>query len=373
MPSSFDAYFDTALNERAAKGLLRTLQVVLSKIDFTSNDYLGIARNADIQNHYLNRLQQKQGKQLNGSTGSRLLSGNSDTILEFEHWYAGETAAESALIFNSGYDANVGLFSSIIQRNEVVLCDELNHASIIDGIRLSRAKRIRFKHNDLNELEKKLRSLNGRKYVAVESVYSMEGDLCPLNDILGLCEQYNAALIVDEAHAVGIMGSKGLGLVDELQLSQHPNLLARIHTFGKAIGCHGACILGSARLKQYLINFARSLIYSTALPPHHILLLRTCLEYAMRAVKERAELLENISVYNSQMGGNLYTPIKAYMIHGNEATRMAASVLQKQGFDVRPILSPTVAPGTERLRIVLHAFNTSEEIKRLTQSLHKIS
>ncbi len=240
------------IEERKSAGSLRQLKLVRGMVDFCSNDYLGLASLLKVGN---------PGLQL-GSTGSRLLAGNYPLIEEVEMEIAEFHQSEAGLIFNSGYDANVGLLSCVAQKNDTIIYDSLSHASIRDGVRLSFAQSWAFNHNDLVDLEKKLQLATGQLFVVTESVFSMDGDKAPLVEIVELCKTYKAALVVDEAHATGIIGDKGAGLVQAMGLQQH--CLARVHTFGKALGCHGAIVLGSKILRTYLINFARSLIYTTA-------------------------------------------------------------------------------------------------------------
>jgi 8-amino-7-oxononanoate synthase len=195
----------------------------------------------------------------------------------------------------------------------------------------------------------------------------MDGDQAPLKDIVKVCKTYEAALIVDEAHAIGIKGIQGKGLVEALHL--HQDVFARVHTFGKAAGYHGACIVGSKNLKQYLVNFARPFIYSTALPPQEINALRICLEFMHKADDSRNKIQENISLFNKLMNCNAPSPIIPVKIPGNEYVKHAAAQLQAQGFDVRPILSPTVPAGSERLRIIIHSYNSKLEIEKLIIAL----
>ncbi len=361
-----DQYLREKLLERERDGLIRSLKLPFAKIDFTSNDYLGIAHNEELHQQILKSIQLSDLK-VNGSGGSRLLSGNSIITEEFETWYAQVNDVEAALLFNSGYDANVALLSCIAQRSDTIISDELVHASIIDGMRLSYATRYKFKHNSIEDLEAKLKQAKGNIFVVVESVYSMDGDIAPLIEIAHLCRKYQAALITDEAHAIGIKGNNGKGLSDELGLSK--DVFARVHTFGKAAGYHGACILGSSDLKKYLINFARPFIYSTALPPQEVIALRICLNHMHRADTERKNLQQNISSYNALMNRNHQSPIIAVMVPGNENVKNAAAHMQDQGFDVRPILSPTVAEGTERLRIIIHSNHAADEIEKLCAAL----
>ena len=262
------------LQVREEQGLLRKLSLPNNLIDFSSNDYLGFARSPELHELILTELETVNCKleTLSGSTGSRLLTGNSQYTEELETFIAYYHKAEAGLIFNSGYTANVGLISSIAQKGDIIFYDELSHASIYDGVRLSKAESFPFRHNDLNHLEERLkffqnaRKENSNSYIIVESVYSMDGDFAPLIELVSLCEDYNVNLIVDEAHATGIFGEKGEGKVVELGLEE--KVFSRVHTFGKALGCHGAIVLGSETLRNYLINFSRLFIYTTALPIH---------------------------------------------------------------------------------------------------------
>ena len=273
------------LSERLAvyqqAGLLRQLRTADEFVDFCSNDYLGFARSTVLR-QAIQQADLRSDNSRTGATGSRLLAGQSALADEVEQELAQFYQTESALIFNSGYDANIGLLSCLPKAGDTLLTDELIHASMIDGARLSYATRHRFKHNDLADLTTKLQQatqLGGQIFVAVESVYSMDGDMAPLTDLVDICEKYGAALLVDEAHATGVYGSGpsgqgGEGLVVALGLQDR--VFARVHTFGKALGVHGATIVGPAVLRQYLINFARPFIYTTALPPHSLLAMSVC-------------------------------------------------------------------------------------------------
>ncbi|MGZ5245809.1 MAG: aminotransferase class I/II-fold pyridoxal phosphate-dependent enzyme, partial [Flavitalea sp.] len=246
------------LERRMAENAKRFLRTTEGMVDFCSNDYLGIATNQLLKESI-------NGELSTGSGGSRLLSGNYELIERTEDRIAAFHGAEAGLIFNSGYDANLGLLSCIGQKGDTYLYDNLSHASIRDGIRLSFAESFSFMHNDVEDLERKLKSATGQVTVVTESVFSMDGDLAPLKEIAELCQRYEAFLIVDEAHATGIVGASGEGLVQELKLNE--KCFARVHTFGKAVGTHGAIVLGSCELRDYLINFSRAFMYTTALPP----------------------------------------------------------------------------------------------------------
>ena len=337
-------------------------------IDFCSNDYLGFARSPVLKQAIDDELSTLPVK--NGATGSRLLSGNSLYIEELEQSIAKLHNAEAGLIFNSGYDANVGLFSSLPQKGDTIITDELIHASIIDGVRLSHANRYSFKHNDLASLEAKLKQAVGIIYVVIESVYSMDGDTPPINEIVILTEKYGANLIVDEAHAVGL---HGFGLVNpELQ----NRIFARIVTFGKALGCHGAVVLGSKLLREYLINFARSFIYTTAASPHQYVAIKMAYRLLQQSAGEIDKLIYNIHFFKQHISSigliESNSAIQCILLNSNERAKEMATALQNAGLDVRAILSPTVPQGSERVRICLHAFNTESEIILLTDTINNL-
>ena len=356
-------FLEKKLRERQQANALRVLRLANDSIDFCSNDYLGIVKNKLIENIITKSFP-------HGSTGSRLLSGNYKLIEETEKFIADFHDAEEGLIFNSGYDANIGLLSSVPQKGDAIIYDQLSHASIRDGIRLSFANSFSFLHNDVDDLEKKL-SVAAKPqqniFVVTESVFSMDGDMAPLQEISELCEKYNAALIVDEAHATGVVGKKGEGLVQHLDLQQ--KCFARLHTFGKACGCHGAVILGSIQLKKYLINFARPFIYSTALPPSAVSAIAASYRLFPFLNKERENLHSLISIFKkSSLQYSVPTsdtPIQVVIVPGNDEVKKVANYLQQHNFDVRAILYPTVPKGQERLRIVFHAFNTTGEVEQL--------
>ncbi len=362
------------LEIRETKGLLRQLPAENDLIDFCSNDYLGFARSKELADKVSAEL--AEDSNAGGSTGSRLLTGNSQYAEELEEFIANYHDAEAGLLYNSGYDANLGLLSAIPGRNDTIVHDELVHASIRDGIRLGLAKSYAFDHNNLSHLEAQLKRAEKSIFVVVESVYSMDGDLAPLKEICFLCEKYNAQLIVDEAHATGVFGMKGEGRVVELNLQSQT--FARVHTFGKAIGGHGAVVLGSADLRNYLINYSRSFIYTTALPKHSLIWIKNAYDIMsnvnFKKLKPRQlhELLKTKIEYHKNVGSfDEFSPIVSINIGDLTRTKSVAKSLQNDGFDVRAILSPTVPKGTERLRICLHTFNTELEVEGLVKSLIK--
>lgn len=368
--ASAEEHIEKKLAERKSSGAYRTLKPENSLIDFCSNDYLGFARSIYLKNNTDKEIAHHQNT-LNGSTGSRLISGNLVYTEELEKQIAGYHDTEAGLLFNSGYDANVGLFSSLPQRGDTIITDELIHASIIDGARLSHANRYTFKHNDLNSLEGKLQQAKGICYVVVESIYSMDGDTPPLLDILNLTKKYNAHLIVDEAHAVGLYKQ---GLISHLNLQNR--VFARVVTFGKALGCHGAIVLGSNLLREYLINFSRSFIYTTAAPFHQLASVKMAYELLKQADEGIDQLKNNISLFKSLITDNVALvasdgAIQCILLKSNEKARGIATELQNKGLDVRAILSPTVQQGLERIRICLHAYNTANEINLLTNIINQ--
>ena len=370
------------LQQREQNNALRKLPIFNNLIDFASNDYLGFARSEEIFNqthHYL----LENDIRINGATGSRLISGNHNLYQITEEFIANFHKSETALIFNSGYDANVGFFSSVPQRNDIILYDELCHASIRDGIQMSNAKAYKFQHNDFGQLEKRLNVCHTERsrgaffeiYVITESVFSMDGDSPNLEELSNLCEKYNCHLVVDEAHALGVFGDFGQGLVQSQGLQN--KVFATIMTFGKGLGCHGAAILGSQELKIYLVNFARSFIYTTGLSPHSvatILIAYRHLEFEKEAIQN---LKKNIQFFNQeklQMGLKplfVYSKsaIQCAIIPGNEKVKSIAHQLQENGFDVKAILSPTVPEGQERLRFCLHSYNSEKEISEVLKLL----
>lgn len=342
------------LSERQEKGTLRSLSSFEGLVDFCSNDYLGLARERfEVSGPY-------------GATGSRLISGNSQKAEEAERAIAQFFHAPSALMFNSGYDANLGVFGSIPQKGDTVFYDAQIHASVRDGLRLSLAKAHSFRHNDLDHLESKLQQMqSGTVYVAVESLYSMNGDLAPLAGLEALCDRYGAFLIVDEAHACGVLGSDGIG---EFVPSNSTSSL-KVVTFGKAFGSHGACVLCSPEMRSYLINFARSFIYTTALPvhvfEHNAAVLGRSDNDARRESLNRNVLYFRERMQSFALPSDARSPIQIVPIRNIEATKRLAEALQAEGLAVKPIFAPTVPEGEECLRICLHAFNTLAEIDRL--------
>jgi 8-amino-7-oxononanoate synthase len=355
----FEAELKQRIEDRKKEGLYRFLPNYHEYIDFCSNDYLGLARNIYPEN--VNNLPA-------GGTGSRLISGNSPLAEETERFIAQFHRTEAALLYNTGYMANIGLLACIATKADIFISDEYAHASLIDGMRLSRAKRMIFLHNDLVDLEEKLRTATGRKFIVIESIYSMDGDAAPLQAIIDICEKHNALLIVDEAHSTGIYGEKGEGLVCALGLEKR--VFARIHTFGKAIGLHGAAVVGSEVLRNYLINFSRAFIYTTAPPPSFFAHIQAA--YHAVAEADRTKLFDNIAYFKEKIrkNPNIHliesdSPIQALVIGDIQKAKNLSQKLLDNGIFAKAIVAPTVPKGTERLRICLHVFNTRAEMDRL--------
>ena len=364
---------------REKSNILRALPETRNGVDFISNDYLGFSRSAAMFKAAKEVLK-TYDIQTNGATGSRLISGNHKLYTVVERELARLHNIEEALLFNSGYDANLGFFSSVPQKGDCVFYDELIHASIRDGMQMSYAETYKFKHNDLQDLEVKYNRLkakgkiNGTVYIVTESVFSMDGDTPDLEMLTSFCESNKCLLIIDEAHAVGVFGKNGTGLIQEKKLEE--KVFARIVTFGKGLGCHGAAILGSNALKQYLINFARSLIYTTALPPHA--LANIWVGYKKLARREDVEALQdNIKFFKAQIKKHKLeaffiqsdSAIQCCLIPGYSKTKEIAAQLINKGYDVKAIASPTVPKGQERLRFCLHSYNSVQEIEEVLRLL----
>lgn len=376
LPKSLQA----KLQQRQADNALRQLPTGKNQVDFASNDYIGFAHNENLfqQTHqYL----LAHNIKTNGATGSRLISGNHPLYEVTESFIAQFHQAEAALIFNSGYDANVGFFSCVPQRNDIILYDELCHASIRDGIQMSHAKAYKFQHNDTEDLERLLQKFltpNSQLptvYLVTESVFSMDGDSPNIEALTQLTQKYNAYLVIDEAHALGVFGEQGEGLVQSSGLQDQ--VFARIMTFGKGLGCHGAAILGSDELKSYLVNFARSFIYTTGLSPHSVATIVVAYQHLAKEKETLALLKNNIVFFNQEklrlglkpMFVYSKSAIQSAIIPGNDTVKNIATQLQQQGFDVKPILSPTVPEGQERLRFCLHSYNSHAEISNVLELL----
>jgi 8-amino-7-oxononanoate synthase len=356
------------------QGLFRQLTLPKKLLDFSSNDYLGLSRRPEIRSALLEALE--SGTSL-GSTGSRLLCGNLKLHQEIEEFLAESFRAEAALLFSSGYLANLGVLSALGTEETEFFSDELNHASLIDGMRLSKAAKTIFSHNDPNDLRVKLlRSASARKAIVSESVFSMDGDLAQLGELVELAREFDAWLVMDEAHATGVFGSNGYGLLENFHTADLK--LIAIHTCGKSLGAQGAFVLCSRGVRDYLINFCRPFIFSTAISPLIGLQIKAAVELLPGLAEERKRLYNLASAFRAEINpwfdlGKSESQIVPIILGSNEKVLRASARLQEQGLDVRAIRSPTVPRGTERLRVSLKSFHSANDLRRLKDGLRGVS
>jgi len=374
------------LKKRGEDNLLRVLRPAISRgeglrksngkecIDLASNDYLGFSTHPKLK-QAAKEVIEKLGV---GSSASRLLSGDLDIYHSLEEEVAGFKGKEKALIFNSGYQANLGIISAIYSRGDVIFSDKLNHASIIDGIVLSGVKLFRFRHNDSNHLEQLLKEQRKKfkqALIVTESIFSMDGDKPRLKELVGLKEKYNCKLMVDEAHATGIFGSNGAGIVEEEGVSEKVDLI--MGTFSKALGSFGGYIACSKVLVEYLINTARSFIYSTALPPAVIAANLASLKLIKEEPKRRKDLISNSDYFRAKLkdlgfkvkGSSQIVPI---IISDNQRIVKISQELEKKGYWALPIRPPTVPVGESRLRFSLTVNHSKEILEELIKDMYKI-
>jgi len=376
MPSEFQRKFtgelQSGLRNLRAQDQRRTLAEVAG-IDLCSNDYLGLAAHPALREAVLEALTTASRV---GGTASRLLSGQAAIWDQLESEFAEFCGSESALYFGSGYAANIGLLACVAGRDDIIFSDALNHASLIDGIRLSGARKCIYAHRDLSMLESLLRETRGqggRKLIVTETVFSMDGDVAPLREIFSLAERYGAGVILDEAHATAVHGPEGRGLAAHDINTE--NIVAAVHTCGKALAGAGAFVCGSALLKEHLINHARSFIFTTAMPPYMAEQIRAALRLARGMDAERAALQENAQRLRAALRSQgldtagSATQIIPVILGENTAALSAADFLRQRGFGIRAIRPPTVAPGTARLRLSLTAAIAESELTRLAESL----
>jgi 8-amino-7-oxononanoate synthase len=336
-------------------------------VDFTSNDYLGLSRHPALREALIAALD-RDG--IVGAGGSRLLRGQHEEHAKLEAFAAAFFGVEKALYFGSGFLANFALFTTLLERHDAVVVDERVHASVKEGAHASAAKRYRARHNDLQAFEAELKRAreDGARtlFVAVESVYSMDGDVAPLAQLSHLARRFDATLIVDEAHATGVLGPRGRGLTDGLERT------ITLHTCGKALGVAGALVCASADVIDYLINRARPFIYSTAPPP----CLAACVLRALKLIDEepwrRERVLELARLAHAELNPGLPfagSPIIPVIIGDDEAALSVAERVQAAGYDVRAIRPPTVPEGTARLRVSINAGHTEEQIRAMAAAV----
>lgn len=360
------------LEDRSLAGSLRSLKTTDGLIDFASNDYLGFSKSLHVS-----------AGTSTGSTGSRLLSGNTALHEMVEDEIAAFHKSAKAILFNSGYDANVGLLPAVTDRHDVILYDDLIHASLRDGIQLSQARNIKYAHNNIQQLEKLIErhvpATPHNLFIVTESVFSMDGDSPDLQAIIAFRKQYkNVHIILDEAHAVGVIGSDGAGLAQYFNVQDA--IFARVVTFGKALGSHGAAVLCCTNTYVYLMNYARSFIYTTAMPAYSLRAISAGYDALINRPDTIKRLKDIIAAFNlclvtlglKSRFRESETAIHTCIIPGNVVVHKVATSLQQNGYDVRPILSPTVATGTERLRICLHSYNSIAEIENMLTLLAQL-
>ena len=364
---------EEALREREKAGLLRRLDSSPQGVDFCSNDYLGLVHDDRLRDRIAALAEERRVPQ--GATGSRLISGNHPEVEALERQLAGFYRCEAALVFTSGFAANLGLMASLGGVVTALLCDRLLHASAIDGGRLSGARRVIFAHNDMLDLKARLQALGSGEIAAivVETLYSMEGDIAPLDEIVALAQDHDAAVVVDEAHANGVLGPGGRGGVAAAGLEQ--KVLARVVTFGKALGLQGGAVLCSAALREYLVNFARPFVFSTGLSP----LWAACVQAAYQLLgeldAEREQLRRIVGYFRQQVRTSPWTwlPsdswIQCLRVPGPGPVAKVAEMLHRRGLCALPIRSPTVPAGEERVRVCLHSHNTPAEVDLLISAV----
>ena len=347
-------------------GLTRTMRPPAG-IDLTSNDYLGLSRHPFIRQ----RMAEAISAEGCGSTGSRLLTGERDSFSGLERRFAAFKGAERALYFSSGYLANLAVLTTLPEAGDVIFSDERNHASLIDGARLSRARRVIFPHGDITGLARRLDGEGAQKFVVTESLFSMDGDVAPLAEYAAVCREHRAALIVDEAHAVGIYGQRGSGLLE----MTGAEALVSIDTAGKALGVCGAFVSGPGWVIDFLIQRARSFIFSTALPPAVTAALQASLTVVECEPWRRNRLIERSAYLRSRLrNAGIAVPdgvsqIIPVVIGDNQRALRVAESQQSAGFDVRAIRPPSVPPGTARLRLSVHSELPEVALDRLVALL----
>jgi len=358
-----------------AAGQLRSLKVIdPQSINFSTNDYLGIGDCSALQEEFYSLQNPARSHAYKcGATSSRLLSGNFEGYAQLEQLLA-DSYQRSALVFNSGYHANIGILPALTTKQDLILSDKLNHASIVDGCQLSAARTMRFRHGDLEHLEKLLtkhRDDYDNVFIITESIFSMDGDLADLSKLVQLRNQYDCFLLVDEAHAIGVRGESGLGLCEEFGLLSVVDLI--IGTFGKALASSGAFVICSETIKKWLINKMRSLIFTTALPPVVVHWNYFVFKKMLGMTDRRAKLFSLAKFCRTQLEG--FYPIIGdsqiipIMVGDNHQTVALAEKAKLAGFVVFPIRPPTVPVGTSRLRLSLSASMTESDLLPLLNLL----
>jgi 8-amino-7-oxononanoate synthase len=339
-------------------------------VDLTSNDYLGMAQEPFLKQAAIEFL---NGGADIGAAGSRLLRGHTQAHESLESFAARYFLSESALYFSTGFQANYAILSTLPGRGDIILYDSLVHASMRDGIRASLAKAYKFTHNDVNALENLLKKFHKQAqkiWIAVESVYSMDGDCAPLTEIYYLARRYNAYVIVDEAHASGIYGRHGRGLMYDAAEKNGYERIITLHTCGKAIGVAGGLVCASRSVVEYLVNFSRPFIYSTAPMPLQAYLVQKSLEFLdSEEGQKRREKLFSLCAVGKDLFGGYGTQIIPIILGEDEKAVRVAAALQDQGYDIRAIRPPSVPEGTARLRLSLSSLTDKDVLQSLANDL----
>jgi 8-amino-7-oxononanoate synthase len=383
MEQAITAGFITELEQRKKDGLYRQRQLIHSSqgsviniegeeyINFSSNDYLGFANNKKLKEQMIQAVE-KYGL---GAGSSQLLVGHSLAHSELESRLAEFLHREAALVFSTGYQANLAIASALIDENTVVLQDKLNHASLIDSVLLSKGKLVRYKHNDIDHLKSLFEKHKNNKLILMtDGVFSMDGDYAPLLEIADLCKTYNSILIVDDAHGIGVLGKTGGGLLEELQLNQAQVPLL-IGTFGKSFGASGAFISGSRLLVEMFIQKARTYIYTTALMPAIAATMTHAIDMMINGDALRKNINELINVYKAGLNKNKLdqktsaSHIQPYIVGDADKALQLSKSLKDKKILVSAIRPPTVPKDTSRLRISLTATHSREQVEKLTASL----
>lgn len=340
-------------------------------LNFSSNDYLGLADLDDFNRAFLKNIDPEKIF-LFGSTSSRLLSGNCEAYNELESVICKKYHIDSCLIFNSGYHANTGVIPALMKKKDLILADKLVHASIIDGIRMSEAECIRYRHLDYNHLESIIKK-NRDKYRSVliisESVFSMDGDIADLKTLIEIKKKYDCLLYIDEAHAVGVFGKSGLGIAEEVECIHEIDILTG--TLGKAFASLGAYVLSSGTIREYLINKVRPFIFTTALPPINLMWSNYVFDNLTDLKVQRESVIQNSSYFRKRLGlnkseGSQIIPI---IIGENKKCIEISEYLKNEGYYVPAIKPPTVPEGSSRLRVSITACFSEEEIKKLADKI----
>ena len=383
MPADFIA---TELAEIKRRGLYRQLRQVDGEqgptilldgrevLNFSSNNYLGLANHPALQTAAKEALE-RYGC---GSGASRLISGNMTLHLELEESIAKLKGTESALVFNSGFQANIGILSILVGERDMVFSDALNHASIIDGCRLSRAKVVVYPHCNLTHLEAALKKApqKARKLIVTETVFSMDGDIAPMEEIVDLAERHGAMIMVDEAHATGVFGPNGAGVVAEMGLRERVQV--QMGTLGKALGGFGAYVAGKRNLRELLINRCRSFIFTTALPPVMMAMAITAIDLLEKEPERRFTLWRNSQHLKNELKdlgfslGKSSSQILPLMIGDAQDCMSFSECLLAKAVYAQPIPPPTVPPGSARLRITTMATHTDEHLKQAIQAFKEV-